>query len=140
MRVVFAFLAEAATFNAEGRFNVLGGDVTVLRFPSFPGAFTNIALVMKIEFSENEANRHYIFRAQLLDDQEIPISGQVEQVFYPHPPLVEGTLPIEGFVVNFPALAFTHPGIFTFRASIDDGISENVRLHVLQEVGEAEQG
>lgn len=139
MRVVFAFIAEAATFNPEGKFNALGGDVTALHFPRFPYRQTMLALVMKLEFTEEEANRHYNFRTELLDDNGTPMTEGVEQIFQPRPSALEGTLPVEGFVVSFPALLFERPGIYTFHAGIDGDVFVELPLRVLLDTGNDEQ-
>ena len=73
-----AFLADHAVAHDDGRVYVTGGGIDRLALSTFPSVYPQLALVLKVHFTEGECGREHIFQIRALDPsgrQFLPLFG-----------------------------------------------------------------
>src|SRR5438132_425102 len=82
MEISYAFFAEAAQITSDGRVNILGADLAVVRFPGTPPWTSGaIAMLVSIYFDREECGRLYHLSADLIAPDGNAIEPHIEQAF-----------------------------------------------------------
>lgn len=133
MKLAYAFLADAAQVNPDGKFSVSGGGVEILTAPGFPVLTPSLSLLIRLIVEQDELDRPHQLRLELLDpDNHNLLPPGAESTFTPQPsPRLFMGIPLSYmFVVNIPGFAFPAAGRYVFRVFVDNAPVGEVPLYL----------
>jgi len=128
MRVEFTFIAQAATFGANGLVDALGVGANQLMFASFPMSQPFLTVVTSVSFYVAESGEHTV-EAQIVDPQgtQIATSSACFAIAPGTDPALPIVQPLILPVVNVP---FAAPGPHTVRLVGDGTVLATLPLRV----------
>ena len=130
MRVAYAFLAEAAEFNAAARLNCLGGDLEVVEASAFPATHIILCVVVKFIFPVSESGHSKLARLSIVypDGTVVPTRAEIRIVCAD----ALGYEPHVGVVFEVTKIPFPTPGEYNFRIDLDGTEATRIPLIVRQ--------
>src|SRR5258708_4711584 len=121
MRLVYAFLADAAQFTPDGKLSMLGGDYDTLYATAFPTIHPAVTFVLKLRLEPDEVTTEHIIRVDLEQagvETRYP-SASLHVAPQANADRISGPQHIAS-VLNFVQIVFPVPGAYTFHIVADD--------------------
>lgn len=131
MRLLYAFLADAALVQPDGKLYVIGGGIGTLHGPQLPIRHPQLSLVIRVEFTPLESGRTHTIEVHALDADGRPFAGTIKADVTP--PRSDSKLTSEAgvqFVLNMQNLLFESYGRFVFTILVDNQELGSVPLDV----------
>jgi hypothetical protein len=120
MKLQFAFLADFALANADGKIYVLGGGFDTIYASVLPVRHPHLSLVMNLQFAASETGRTYAIEIQPRDGTGAPFLQVTTIQASPQRNLQAPTSPvIFQSVLNFQGVQLRAPGEHTFAILVD---------------------
>lgn len=133
MKVLYAFLADAAVAHPDGKFSAIGGGIGALTGPEFPLQHPQLALLIRLEFTPLECGRTHTVEVHALDSDGQPFAPSLQVQTKPerNPSVPTDPVAVQ-LVLNMQNLQVVKPGRYAFSVVVDGEEKVSVPLQVSQ--------
>lgn len=133
MKVPFAFLADYAVANTDGKIYVIGGGFDSIFVGALPAMHPHMALVVKLEFAPAECGQQHTIAVHPLDADGSPFlpvaTMQVTPQKSPQYPHMPATFQ---YVLNIQGLVLSKEGEYAFSILVDSQEAASIPLRIIR--------